>query len=132
MPSIYVCLLSVYVCWGKIVLQRTRSDSLRKLSVFDVLNNFFKICEGGYFWTPQKTAPMYVCQVCMFAMHVCMFAKLVCMFAKLVCMCVCQCTYVWEKSCSRGRSSIRGGGTADDPDIQNPSACEACSKLLFL
>ena len=101
----YVCLLSVYVCLGKVVLQRTRSNFLRKRSVFDVLIQFFKICEstsGG----PRHTACMYVCQVCMFAKHVCMFAKLVCMFAKLVCMCVGQCTYVWEKSCSRRRGSI--------------------------
>ena len=35
-PSMYVCLLSVYVCLREIELQKTRSDSLGKRSVFDV------------------------------------------------------------------------------------------------
>ena len=52
-PSMYVCLLSVYVCLREIVLQKTRSDSLGKRSVFDVYFNLFEICEGGYFWRPQ-------------------------------------------------------------------------------
>ena len=35
-PSMYVCLLSVYVSLREIELQKTRSDSLGKRSVFDV------------------------------------------------------------------------------------------------
>ena len=110
--SEYVCMSEApeHVCMSLSNLQNLLVSEgvkfLTKNVQYLITNSIFEICEGGYFWRPQKTTRMYVCQVCMFAMHVCMFAKLVCMFAKLVCMCVCQCTYVWEKSCPRGRGSI--------------------------
>ena len=82
----YVCLLSVYVWLGKIVLQRTRSDSLWKRSVFDVLNYFFEIWEGGASGGPRKRhVRMFAKYVCLSCMYVCLPSLYVCLPSWYVC-----------------------------------------------
>ena len=90
----YVCLLSVYVWLGKIVRQRTRSDSLRKRSVFDVFNQFCEICEGGRVLLEAPENDTYVCLSSMYVCHACMYVCQACMYVCQAGMYVCMPVYV--------------------------------------